>query len=98
MYHGAHLEVIDVLVAPLPDVVLDGRRGDLLAGQDSGVNAHHQHLFVVGSVENTDLAVLGQLAHEPVGVGRRERRHPRDLLEVAMDAQDRAAVSPQMTP
>ena len=50
------LEGADVLEAFLPDVLADEGLGDALARQDLGMHAHHQHLLVVGAVEDADVA------------------------------------------
>jgi hypothetical protein len=54
------LEGPDVLEAVVPDSLADERPRQLLAREDRGVHAHHQHFFVIGAVEDADPPALGQ--------------------------------------
>ena len=54
------LPVVDLAEAALPDVALAGAGWQLLAGQDLRVHAHHEHLLVVGAVEDADVAARRQ--------------------------------------
>ena len=80
------LPVVDRAVAPLPDVPLVRRLGQLLALEVLGVDADDEHLLVVGSVEDADLAARRQAARvapEKVVVELLGRR---DLEAVDRDA------------
>ncbi len=51
-------ERVDVLVALFPDMLRDLFVGQLLRSQQGGVDAHDQYFFVVGAIENADLAAF----------------------------------------
>src|SRR3954447_4486061 len=55
------LPVVDLAVAPLPHAVVAGGGGQLLAGEDLRVDAHHEHLLVMRAVEDRDLASRREL-------------------------------------
>ena len=77
------LPVVDVAEAALPHVALGSRSWEMLPGQEVRVDADDQHFFVVGAVEDGDIApsreYFGAAPHEVVfqflGRGRLETGH-----------------------
>ncbi len=58
------LPVVDLAKAPLPEVLALRRGGEPLPREDLGMDANDEHLLVVGTVEDADLAAYGN----PLGV------------------------------
>src|SRR3974377_2137333 len=63
--HGAaashvSLERAYIFKALLPDFLAHQRRRNLLTVEDLRMHSDHEHLFVVGAVENSDMPTLGQ--------------------------------------
>src|SRR5262245_22816670 len=63
--HGAaagevQLEIVDVLVALLPDVAGDEFRRQVLFAEKLGMYPHDHGLFIIGPVENADDAARGK--------------------------------------
>ena len=72
------LPVVDLAVAPLPHVVLPRGRRQLLAIQGLGMYPNHEHLLIVGAVEDPDLAArrqVGGVAPQVVVVELLRRRN-----------------------
>ena len=57
------LKGANILKPIFPDVLCEQRSGNPFVLQQFPVNADYQHLFVVGPIENTDPAALGQPLH-----------------------------------
>src|SRR5580700_7972041 len=51
-------EGVDVLIALLPDMLGNQWVGQLLRLQEGGVDSNNQNFFVVGTIEDADLAAL----------------------------------------
>jgi hypothetical protein len=77
------LERAYLLETMLPDVLADGTRWQLLPLQQFRVHAHHEHFFVMGTVENADAPALRKALGGPpqevvlelLGAGLFERVH-----------------------
>src|SRR5438552_18826783 len=53
---------VDVFEALVPDALAQQAVGNLLARQQLGMDSHDESLFVIGAVEDSDPAALGQVA------------------------------------
>src|SRR5580700_4213334 len=58
-------EGVDVLIAPLPDMLGNQWVRQLLRLQERGVDSHNQNFFVVGTIEDADLAALWDASVRP---------------------------------
>src|SRR5882762_2262416 len=54
------LETIDIFKALLPDMSSEQRLRQLLVFENLTVDTHHQHLLIIGTVEDADVPSLGQ--------------------------------------